>query len=194
MAGVEHSEEVKVTKLAHGTGGGTGDGPVVVGGGVEVVLGSPLGGFGPGLTTSPVANPILITGVDENLKIAVVEHIGNLGHEVGHPVSEEVGVDEFVALNPLAAGDSKSSLNVIAVKENVRLVEIVTEGRGVTWNTDVVHVELGMEGVSNDGVSKDLAELKGGKIGLFVAWVLLGLVDEGLAGFETTNHNVFPLA
>lgn len=45
-------------------------------------------------------------------------------------------------------------------------VEVVAKGRLFARDTDVVHVELGAEGVSNDRVGKQLAELKGSNLHL----------------------------
>ena len=150
--------------MAHVTGSFAVYLPLDVFCGVELLLAGPLGGGGPGLTTSPVADPILISRVDEDFEVGVVEHIGNLGHEVGHPVAEEGGVDKGVALNPLAASNSKDSLDIFAVEEGVGGAEVVTERRGVAWDTDVVHVELGVERVADAGVGHDLAGLKGGDV------------------------------
>lgn len=194
MAGIEHSKEMKVAKLAHGSSSTRLGVPCLVFSSVELVLGSPLGGQSPCLTTSPVADPILVARVDENLKIGVVEHVSDLGHKVGHPVSKEVGVDETVALNPLAARDTESSLDVITVKEDIGLTEVVAEGRGVAWNTDVVNVKLGLSRVADDSVGKDLAELESSEAEVFTFFttLLLGLVNESLASFEATSHNIFP--
>ena len=154
VASVVDSEEVEVAVLAHLSGVSTVNLPVLVSGSVELILTGPLGGGGPGLTTSPVADPILISRVDEDFEVGVVEHIGNLGHEVGHPVSEEGGVDKGVALNPLAASNSKDSLDIFAVEEGVGGAEVVTERRGVAWDTDVVHVELGVERVADAEIGR----------------------------------------
>lgn len=71
--------------------------------GRELLLGSPLSVKGPSFTTSPVADPILVSRVDKNFHVGSVEDLGNLRHEVGHPVSKEIGVYQIVALNPFAA-------------------------------------------------------------------------------------------
>ena len=164
MASVVDSQEVKIAELAHLTGGGTIDSPRFVCGSVELLLVCPFGGSSPCFTTSPVANPVFITGIDENLNIGVVEEGGNLGHKILHPVSEEVCVHKLVALNPLAAGNTEDLLNVGAVQEGVGLAEVVAKGRAIAWDTDVVHVDLWVQGVTNAGVCKDLAEIESGNV------------------------------
>ena len=191
VAGLVDTEEVKVAGLAHLTGGFARDVPLLVFLSRELLLGAPLGGGGPGLTTSPVADPVLITRVDENISIGLVEDFGDLRHEVGHPVTEEVSVDHLLALNPLAARDAKSLLDIIAVEEGVGGAEIVAERRLSAWNTDVINVDLGVERVTNAGVSHDLASLESGNVEDF-ATLLLGLVDETLAGLEATVEDISP--
>ena len=191
VASIEDAEEMEVAELAHISGIRAVDGPLLVVGGVEVLLAAPLSLSGPGLTTAPVADPILVTGVDEDLNLGLVEDLSNLRHKVGHPVSEEVGVNELVALNPLAVRDTKGGLDVSTVKENIRLAEIVTERRLGARLTDVIHVELGVERVAKDGLREDLAELEGSKT-TFLGGVVLRLVDKALAGLHAADHDIFP--
>lgn len=47
------------------------------------------------------------------------------------------------------------------VEEGVGLAEIVAQWRCFARNANVIHVELGVKRVSNDGVGEKLAELKG---------------------------------
>jgi len=176
VAGVIHSKEVKVTVLAHGASSGAIDEPIVVLSSVKVVLVGPLGRLGPGLSASPVADPVLVAGVYEHLDVAVIEHVSNLWHQVGHPIAKEIGVNHLVALNPLAATDTENFLDIVTVQESIRIAEVVAKRWGTAWNTNVVHVEFRTKWVADNGISKDLAVLKGGDIE-YLACFLLGLIN-----------------
>ena len=73
MASLVDSQEVEVSELTHLTGSSAVNVPVDILSRVEIVLTGPFGGFGPGFSASPIADPILISGVDEDLNIVVVE-------------------------------------------------------------------------------------------------------------------------
>lgn len=87
VTSVVDSQEVKVSELAHLTGSYIVDHPLFVLGIVELLLVRPFGGSGPCFATSPVTDPVFITRVDEHFDIAVVKELGNLWHEILHPVS-----------------------------------------------------------------------------------------------------------
>ena len=150
MASVVHSEEMELSILAHLTGCLAAHVPVNVVSVSELLLAIPFSGKSPGFSSSPVADPVLVSRVDEYLHIVVVKNRCDLRHEVGHPVAKKSSVDKLVALNPFTTGCSQGSLGVSIVQESVRLGEIVAKWRACTWFTDVVHVELRVEGVSDD--------------------------------------------
>lgn len=93
VASIEHSQEVEVAELTHLSSWGSINSPAFVVLVSEILLVLPFGVKSPSLSTSPVANPIFVSRVDEDFGLSLVENIGNLWHQVGHPVSKEVGVD-----------------------------------------------------------------------------------------------------
>jgi hypothetical protein len=158
VASVEDLKEMKVSVLFEVTSGLSVNEPFSVLLLVEIFFTLPLGVVSPGFSTSPVANPVFVSRVDKYFNISVVENRTNLGHEVGHPVTQQEGVNELFALNPLTAGDTQSFLNCCVVHENIGLTEIVAKRRLFARNTDVIDIEFWVEGVSNDTVGEELAE------------------------------------
>jgi len=101
VASIEDAQEFKLAVLANFTSAFIVNHPGFVVLLTELFLVFPLGTEGPGLTATPVADPVLITGVDKNLNFwVVVKDVCNIGHKVGHPVTEEVGVYQGIALFP----------------------------------------------------------------------------------------------
>jgi hypothetical protein len=111
VAGIGYLKEVEVSGLLQFTSVCTGNFPIGVFLRLEISLALPFSCVSPGFSSSPVADPILVSRVDQYLQIGVVEERTNLGHQVSHPVSEKESVDEFVTLNPLSASNSKNFLD-----------------------------------------------------------------------------------
>merc|ERR1712014_120467 len=103
--------------LTHFTGTCAVDVPDFVLSSLEILLIAPLGGSGPGLTASPVADPVLVSRVHQHLNISLVKDLCNLWHQVFHPIAEQESVHHSVALDPLAPADAKSFLHLIRVEE-----------------------------------------------------------------------------
>jgi len=73
------------------------------------------------------------------------------------------------------------------------LTEIVAQGRSIARNADVIHVELGMKRVSNDGVREKLAELEGYEFSLYSGLcALLAHPNETLASHEADFEDFIP--
>jgi hypothetical protein len=106
VASIGYLKEVEVSRLLQFTSVCSVNSPVRVFLGLEISLALPFSCVSPGFSSSPVADPILVSGVDQYLHIGVVEERTNLGHQVSHPVSEKESVDEFVTLNPFSASNS----------------------------------------------------------------------------------------
>ena len=119
MTSVVHSEEVELSVLAHLTGCLAAHVPVNVVSFSELLLAIPFGGKSPGFSSSPVADPVLVSRVDEYLHIVVIKNRCDLRHEIGHPVTKKSSVDKLVALNPFTAGCSQGSHRVSIVQERV---------------------------------------------------------------------------
>jgi len=144
VSGVGDLEEVQVSELFELSSGFAFNLPVRVVLALEVGLTLPFSSMSPCFSTTPVANPILITGVNKDFHVGVVEERADLRHEVSHPVSKEESVNEFVTLDPFASGNSEDFLDGSIVQEGVRLGEIVTKRRLGARLTDIVNIELGM--------------------------------------------------
>mmetsp|Transcript_3707 Transcript_3707/g.9359 ORF Transcript_3707/g.9359 Transcript_3707/m.9359 type:complete len:341 (+) Transcript_3707:215-1237(+) len=96
---------------------------------------------GPRFVAQPVADEILVSGVDENAN-PIAEHIGQLLLIVLHPVTAEHHVDFHVAVCPLGV-----CLVNAEVREHLRaskifadVAEVVAETRHVTFNAHVIDV------------------------------------------------------
>jgi len=77
VTGVEHSEELEVLNRFDGTSSSSVDTPVFVFGSLEFSGMVPCDLVGPGFSTSPVADEVLISGVDEHIKSST-EDFSNL--------------------------------------------------------------------------------------------------------------------
>lgn len=77
MAGIEDSQEFEVLFSLKSTSRFTINLPVVVLGLGVVIVSSPWNDVGPGFSTSPVANEIFVSGVDEGIESSVQE-VGDL--------------------------------------------------------------------------------------------------------------------
>ena len=119
MASIVNTEELEVLVLLKLSSDLAIDTPVFVLSTVEVGLTSPSDGVSPGLTTSPVANEVLIARVNEDSKATFKDTL-DLGSEVSEPISEKFSVHFLAAFNPAARGRNvKSSLDSIIVEELV---------------------------------------------------------------------------
>jgi hypothetical protein len=75
-------------------------------------------GIGPGFTSSPVADPVFVSRVNEHFDISVVEDGTDFEDKVGHPISEQICVHHLVAFNPLFV-DAESLLDDCIVQKSV---------------------------------------------------------------------------
>jgi len=125
VASIVNSEEVEVSVLSHLTGLSSINSPRLVILSLEVSLMTPFSGKSPGFSSSPVADPILVSRVNKNLNLRLIKNLCNLWHQVGHPVSKEESVDQLVAVLPFSSRDSKNLLNVISVQESISSGEVI---------------------------------------------------------------------
>jgi len=135
------------------------DYPVDIFGCVELVFELPFGGVGPCLPSPPITNPILIPRINQHLHISSIKERGNLRHQVSHPVSKEESMDHSIALDPPAPFHAQHFFDNFRVQELVRLAEIVAQWRLFTRDANVVDVKSRGEGIAEDGVGEELAEL-----------------------------------
>ncbi len=70
----------------------------------------------PLLTTSPVADEVFVTAVDQNMD-PVLEEVRHIILETQHPIPEEESVDELVAVSELPTGDVERLDDVGLCKE-----------------------------------------------------------------------------
>lgn len=103
VAGIVDFEEREVSEVLEGTGRGVINKPIGVVLLVEFFFVGPLGSIGPCFTSAPIADPVFVARVDKHFDVTVAEHVGDIGHQVGHPVSEKVRVHHGVALYPFAS-------------------------------------------------------------------------------------------
>lgn len=187
MASVEDSKELKVTVFLQITSSIAVDVPGLVFSVSEFFSSAPVDSVGPGFTTSPVADKVLVTAVDENLNISgIIEDGGNLRTKVSHPVTKEVSVNNLVAFFPFTTFNTKHSLNSSIVKQIISLTEIVAKRRRVTAFSDVINVKSRIKRVTNNGFSKKLAEFKRNNFSL-------GLKNKFLADLVSTLKDFVPV-
>mmetsp|Transcript_17471 Transcript_17471/g.26936 ORF Transcript_17471/g.26936 Transcript_17471/m.26936 type:complete len:418 (+) Transcript_17471:78-1331(+) len=158
VAGIVHSQELQVVNGLQSTSSLAVHVPVDVVGSLEVGLAVPLDSVGPGLATSPVADEVLVSGVDEHIK-STSEDVSDLGREAEHPVAEHGSVDEHVALLPLPALNAEDLLDGRVGHHVVSGGEVVAHRRNVTLLSDVIDVELGLARVSKDDAHEDVADI-----------------------------------
>jgi hypothetical protein len=103
VACLEDSKELKLSVLPESTSCGIANIPIGIFSFIEVFLSGPLASSSPGLTTSPVANEVFVSRVNEDLKGAVVQDVGNLRGQVDHPVTKKCNMNTFSALDPTSA-------------------------------------------------------------------------------------------
>lgn len=77
VASFVNSKELKVIEGLKGTSGFVTDVPVSILSLLEAVFAGPINGMSPGFTTSPVADEVLISRVDKDIKSGV-EDLGDL--------------------------------------------------------------------------------------------------------------------
>jgi len=149
---------------------------------VEFILTSPRNVFSQSFTTSPIADEILITVIDEDSQ-ATVDKGSQSSSEIGDPISTEFSVDGVVALRPGSARDSEGSLNSGLFKEVINEAQVVAEGLVFTGFSDIVDVEL--RGVAQNSFNLSLA--------LDQSEGVEALLDEGVAELEASNQTLVEL-
>ena len=77
VAGFVNSKELKIVESLEGTSGFVADVPVSILGFREAVFAGPIDGMSPGFSTSPVADEVLVSRVDEDIKSGI-EDLGDL--------------------------------------------------------------------------------------------------------------------
>jgi len=145
----------------------------------EISSTRPGDAVGQSFTTSPVADEILITVVDEDSQTAVQKSTQSVG-EIGDPISTEFSVDGVVAFSPGSARDSESLLDGVLFKEVVNKAQIVAKGKVFAGFSDVIDVEL--RGVAHNSFNLGLAldQSEGSK----------SLLDEGVAKLEASDQTL----
>jgi len=146
---------------------------------VEFILTSPRNVFSQSFTTSPIADEILITVIDEDSQ-ATVDKSSQSSSEIGDPISTEFSVDGVVALRPGSARDAESSLNSGLFKEIIDEAQIVAEGLVFTGFSDIIDVEL--RGIAQNSFNLSLA--------LDQSEGVEALLDEGVAELEASDQTL----
>ena len=103
MASIINTQKVKITVLSHGTCRNPIDCPGFIVLLTKLFLIMPFGCKGPCFTTTPVADPVLVSRVDKHLHVSVVKKTGDLRHQIEHPVTKQERVHHHVALAPTTA-------------------------------------------------------------------------------------------
>jgi hypothetical protein len=109
-------------------------------GSVEGLLSGPLHVVGPGASSHVVADEIISSRVDQDGDIGR-QNGGDIDGKVGDPVTEELSVDEHVAVRPTCLGvNVQGSLNLRLGQELIDGREIVAERRNLAGNADIINV------------------------------------------------------
>ena len=145
----------------------------------EIISTRPGDAVGQGFTTSPVADEILITVVDEDSQ-STVQKSSQSSSEIGDPVSTEFGVDGVVAFSPGSARDSEGLLDGVLFKEIVNEAQIVAERKVFAGFSDVINVEL--RGIAHNSFNLSLA--------LNQSEGVEALLDEGVAELEASDQTL----
>ena len=178
VACIKDSEEVQVVEALESTCSLAIDLPVNIFEGIELILARPLALSRPGLAASPVADEVLVSRVDQDVVFGLKE-ISDLWSKIGHPVTEEEGVDKHVALGPLSLGwNTENLLCGVGHEQVVGWTEVVAQWWLVALLPDVVNVESGLDWVAKDHFHGELALLHGKQPSL-------GL-DQNLASLESS--------
>lgn len=105
-------------------------------------------------TSSPVADEVLITVIDQDLQ-SLFGHVGQIVSQVSHKVLGKVNVDGGVAFSPRAASDVEDFLDLSLHQESIDTTHIVAK-RGITAGfSDIIDIEL--EGLASDSLDLELA-------------------------------------
>lgn len=128
---------------------------------VVILLTRPFHSIGPGLTASPVADKVLVTGIDESLD-SVIEEVTHLGRKVSDPVSKEEGMHHHLTIDPLSTGGAQSLLYVFSGQELIHIGEVIAQRRVITLLSDIIYIETGSYRYSQNSRDNQLASFQGG--------------------------------
>jgi hypothetical protein len=145
----------------------------------EIASTRPGDAVGQSFTTSPVADEILITVVDEDSQSTVQKSTQSVG-KISDPISREFSVDGVVAFSPGSARDSEGLLDGLLFKEVVNKAQIVAEGKVLAGFSDIIDVEL--RGVAHNSFNLSLA--------LNQSEGVKSLLDEGVAELEASDQTL----
>jgi hypothetical protein len=145
----------------------------------EIASTRPGDAVGQSFTTSPIADEIFITVIDEDSQSTVQKSAQSVG-EIGDPISTEFSVNGVVAFSPGSARDSKGLLDGVLFKEIVNEAQIVAEGKVFAGFSDVINVEL--RGVAHNSFNLGLA--------LDQSEGVKSLLDEGVAELEASDQTL----
>jgi hypothetical protein len=175
MASVENSVEDQVFVLSVFTIASISSVVLVI----EFSTSTPGQVVGHNFTSSPVADEILITVIDQDIQ-ATFSKVAQIFHQIGHKVHRKEDVDGGVAFSPRTASDIEDLLDASLHQESIDTTEVVAKRRISTGFSDVIDVEL--EGLA--GNSLDL-ELAGNHSGF-----RLVELNEGITDAETSDQTV----
>jgi len=146
---------------------------------IKVSSAAPDQVIGHSFTSSPIADEILITIVDQNVH-AALSNVAQIVHQISHKVLRKVDVDGGVALSPRTASDIEDLLDFSLHQESINTAHIVAKRRISAGFSDVVDVEL--EGLAGDSLDLELASKHSS----------LGLVElnEGFANTEAIDQTL----
>ena len=111
----------------------------------ELIPMCPVRDLRPLFTTSPVADEIFVTAVDQHVD-PVLEEVRHIILETQHPIPEEESVDELVAVSELPTGDVERLDDVWLCKELIHWAEVVAKRWLRAGESDVIEVECGVCG------------------------------------------------
>jgi len=134
---------------------------------------------GHSFTSSPIADEIFITVVDQDIQ-ATLSNVAQIVHQISHKVHGKEDVDGGVALSPRTASDIEDLLDTSLHQESIDTAEVVAKRRISAGFSDVVDVEL--EGLAGDSLDLELASKHG-------SFRLVEL-NEGIANTETIDQTI----
>jgi len=128
---------------------------------VVVTLAFPIASKCPSFTTSPVADEIFVTRVDEHIKSLIIQDIGNLWSQVGHPITEKGCVHFSSTLCPRSTFNSKDFLDGSILHHVVSWGHIIAKWWLVAALSDIIDIESRRDWTSENSCGHKLTNLKG---------------------------------
>mmetsp|Transcript_36822 Transcript_36822/g.33041 ORF Transcript_36822/g.33041 Transcript_36822/m.33041 type:complete len:229 (-) Transcript_36822:545-1231(-) len=116
---------------------------------LEFLLVSPVDVIGPGFTTSPVADKVFVTTVDQNF-VFVVDKIADILGKIQLPIIQQSQMDISITLAPGVSLNTQSVDDLFLGKIIIQQSKVVAKGRNFTFFSDIIRIESGLKGITQN--------------------------------------------